>query len=198
MEQSTRFTAAAIGLMRIINHFNKEFILSKENEFSIWHNSVNLPTRASSIYGLASFAKAQGLNPKVIVGNHEYNFPNYRFQAYKKEEINNAKFSSYMHQRKAREDGIEIEERDFDFEEIKQILKKKNLVLLRLNKQIFHGMRPEANYFAIFSYNEKANEFTINDPAKGEKIVPEIQLQEAFETLKTKCHRDNRMLVVSK
>ncbi|MFH1439612.1 MAG: peptidase C39 family protein [Candidatus Woesearchaeota archaeon] len=197
MPQTTRFTTAASGLMYIINHFNKDFIISKENEFKIWHSSVNLPTRASSIYGLASFALSQGLkNIKIIVGNHEYNFPNYRFRGYKKEEIDNARFSSFIHQKKAREQGIEIEERDFDFEELKDYLKQDKFLLVRLNKQAFYGYKPEANYFAVFGYDEENKEFTMIDPQKGETKVKEDTMHQAFETLRTKSHRDNRMIVI--
>jgi len=196
MEASTRFTTAAIGLMHIINHFNEEFILSKENEFKIWHSSVNLPTRSTSIYGLAAFAKEQGVEVKIIIQEHEYSFPIENMPQNKKEEIENARFSSFLHQKKARESGIEMEEKDFNFEDVKDVLKKQKVILLRLNKQAFFGYRSEPTYFAVLGYDEENSKFLIIDPKQGQTEVAEEKMYEAFETLKTKCRRDNRMIVL--
>lgn len=62
-KRTTPFTTAASSLMAVINHFNPGFKLSRENEFLIWRSSVNLPVRASSIYGLAIFAKKTRAQP---------------------------------------------------------------------------------------------------------------------------------------
>jgi hypothetical protein len=196
MQPSTRFTTSAIGLLHILNHFNQEFILSKENEFKIWHSSVNLPTRSLSLYGLASFAKEQGVNAKVIVEEHEYSFDLNILPPHKKEEIGNAKFSSFLHQKKARELGVEIEENPFTMEDVKNFLKEGKLILLRLNKQAFFGYKPEQTYFAIMEYNEKDETFLIIDPKEGSKTISEDKMFEAFDTLKTKCRRDHRMIVL--
>ena len=193
MHQSTRFTSAATAFMHIINHFDKDFQLSRENEFLIWHTGVNLPTRSSSIYSLAEFAKNHGLDVKVIVGAQEYSFPNYRFQSYKKEEIENAKFSSFLLQKRARQSGVEIEEREFGFEKVKSLLEEGKVLLLRMNSQIFHGFKPLANFYAVFSYDDGI--FSVLDPQEGKKDVKEAEFKDAFETLKTKCRRDNRMIV---
>lgn len=195
MIQTTRFTSAAVALMHIINSFNKDFILSKENEFRIWQSSVNLPTRSCSIYGLAAFAKEQGVNAKVVVEKHEYSFELTNADEERKEEINNAKFFSFLHQKKARELGIDIEERPFSFDDVKNALNEGKIVLLRLNKQAFFGYRPEASYFAVLRYDEDNSTFQIIDPRQGEIEVDEERLDEAFETLKTKCRRDPRMIL---
>ena len=209
MAQTTRFTSSAVGLMQIINYFDKEFIMSKENEFKIWISAANLPTRSPSIYGLAGFAKSKGLNVKLILSNHEYSFENssentqepyqkgrgYRTE-FRDDEIANAKFSSYIHQRSARESGVE--ERDFEFEEVKSLLREGKCILLRLNRQVLFGHRPEASYYAVIGYDEENSVFKVFDPKNEEMDVPEDQMREAFETLKSVCNRDNRMIVVWK
>ena len=195
MEPSTRFTTTAIGLMHIINHFDSEFILSKENEFKIWHSSVNLPTRSLSLYGLASFAKEQGINVKIVVEEHEYSFDIDQLPPHKRDEISNAKFSSFIHQKKARNSGVEIDEKPFSMEDVKNYLKNGKLILLRLNKQAFFGYKPEPTYFAVFSFNKKDETFTIVDPKEGVIDISEDKMFEAFDSLKTKCRRDHRMIV---
>ena len=65
--QTTEFSTAASSLLTILHHFNSEIPLTKDKEFEIWHETVNLPTRGSSIFALANYAKKKGLNPKIIV-----------------------------------------------------------------------------------------------------------------------------------
>ena len=110
--QSTPFTTAAASLLTIL-HNKKQIPLTKENEFKIWHSSVNLPTRGSSIYGLALVAKRHGLNPKVVVEKKEYEFPDYRFYRYTKEDVEHAAFSELTHLTKAEEQSIPIQEKSF-------------------------------------------------------------------------------------
>ena len=102
-KKTTNYTSASASLMIIINHFKPDFAINQENEFKIWLSSVNLPTRASSIYGLANFAKEQGLNPSLILENKNYEYPDYRFKGYKKVEIEQAEFSNNLHKLKSKE-----------------------------------------------------------------------------------------------
>ncbi|MBT7706820.1 hypothetical protein HN747_05240, partial [archaeon] len=117
-KQTTPFTTAASSLLIILNHFNPSIKLTQENEFDIWKNTVNLPTRASSIYALATYAKRQGLNPKVIVEEKEYNFPDYRFYCYKKEDIQHAAFSAEQHLKEAEKNNISIKEKEIFLKDI--------------------------------------------------------------------------------
>ncbi len=190
--RTTGYTNAAAGLLVIINHFKPEFKLSKENEFRIWHASANLPVRACSIYGLAVFAKKEGLSPKVIVGEKEYEYPDYRFKKYKKVDIDNARFSSKMHAKKADKEGISIEERDFRIEDVKKILDEGKIVLLRVNAGVLRNSKSTSNYVVVFDYDEN---FSIMDPNQGDILAGDEQLLKAFNTLESKKHRDSRMIV---
>ncbi|MBN2052903.1 peptidase C39 family protein [Candidatus Woesearchaeota archaeon] len=193
--RTTPFTTAASSLMAVINHFNPEFKLSKENEFLIWRKTVNLPIRASSIYGLAIFAKKQGLNPVVVLEDKDYEYPDYRFKGYKKKELESAKFSSQLYYQEAKELGIGIEEREFEFREARELVKKGKILMLRLNAGVLREKKSTSKYIVIFGYNKDKKEFSVMDAKQGIIKVKDDLLKEAFETLVTKKKRDHRMMV---
>ncbi len=190
--QTTDFTAAPSSLLSILNHFNK-LESTRENEFKLWMKSALLPIRACSIYGLALIAKKHGLKPTIITGNLDYEYPNYRFKSYKLKELNQAKLTSRIYFKKAKKEKIKIEKKEFDFEEVKKLLINKKILLLRLNVGIIRNTKAVSNYVAVFGYGN--NKFLINDPRQGKLLIPEEQMKEAFETVKTKCKRDNRMII---
>ncbi|RME52725.1 hypothetical protein D6783_04015 [Candidatus Woesearchaeota archaeon] len=190
--QTSEFTTAACGLLMIVNHFKRSFSLSKENEHRIWMASACLPVRASSIYGLAVFAKKQGLRPRIVVGEREYEFPDYRFHRYTKKHIDEAKFTSKLYARDAKELGIPIEERVFDFAEVKSLLEEGRILLLRVNAGILRDAKSTSNYVVVCK-DERG--MVVMDPRQGRVIVDEALLLEAFETLQTKKKRDPRMIV---
>lgn len=191
--QTTEYTTAACSLMAVINHFKPDFQLSRENEFLIWQRTANLPVRASSIYGLAIFAKEQGLDPTVVLGEKEFDYPDYRFKRYTKKEIDEAKFSSKLHNKRARELGIKIDEREFDFKEVKELLKKGRVLMLRLNEGALRESGSTSKYVVV--YESKNKEFSVMDPKQGLVKVNEDLLKEAFETLESKKKRDHRMII---
>lgn len=192
--QTTTFTTAASSLLTIMHHLNKDIELSKEHEFEIWHNSVNLPTRGSSIYALALHAKKLGFNPIVVVEKKRYSFPDYRFYRYTKEDIDHAAFSENTYLQKVQNENIPIEERPFTLEEIQNHLQKNHLILLRINTKPLHNLkRNTSNYIVVHGYEN--NQFHIIDPAHTAKSIPKHVMQEAFDTLETKKHRDHRMIV---
>ena len=117
--QTTPFTCAASSLLTILHHFQPQIELSPENEFQIWRETVTLPTRGSSIFALANYAKKQGLNPRIVVESKKYGFPDYRFYRYTKEDIDLAAFSSSMHLKEAEKNQIPIEEREIVWKECK-------------------------------------------------------------------------------
>ena len=194
--QSTSFTTAASSLLAILHHFNPKIALSKENEFHIWHNTVNLPTRGSSIYALAHYAKKIGLNPKVVVEKKEYSFPDYRFYRYTKNDVEHAAFSEQRHLNKANNVNIPIEVKEITLKLIKQELKN-NILILRINtKPIRNEKRNTSNYIVVHGYTN--HHFQIIDPAFGSLSIPEDTMQEAFESLETKKYRDHRMIIFSR
>ena len=192
-KQSSHFTNLATSLMFVINSFRPEFKLTKENEYSLWIRTVNLPLKSSSIYAIAHVAKETGIPVKLFVGDKEFSFPNYRFRGYKKIEIEEADYVSSLYRKKAEESGVEIVKQDFDFAFVKKLLQKKSIVLVRVNMGIIKGIRAVSQYLAVFSCAD--GKFTVLDPEHGEKQqISEQVLREAFETLEQKCHRDHRMV----
>jgi hypothetical protein len=194
-KQTTRYTCAAASLAMIINHFKPAFALNRENEFGIWHRTAALPTKGACIYALAIYAHEQGLSPKVIVGNHNYKFPGYRFKAYKKKEIDVARISSKMFYNKAKALGIPVEEKEFTLDHVKRLLGKGNILLLRLVIGIIRGSkdnRRSSHYLAITGYYNR--KFTIIDPRKGIINVTEDIVKEAFDKV-AEVKRDHRMII---
>ncbi len=190
--QTTDYTAAPSCLLSILNHFNK-LELKRKNEFKIWMKSALLPIRASSIYALAITAKKHGLKPKIVAGNLDYEYPNYRFKSYKLKEINQAKITSKLYLKKAQKENIKIEKKDFDLDYVKKLLMKKKILLLRLNIGIIRNIKSTSNYVVVYGYGN--NKFLVNDSRLGKLLIPEEQMKEAFETVITKCKRDSRMII---
>jgi len=190
--QTTEYTCAASALLMILNHFNKDFELSRENEFHIWKTTANLPVRASSIYGLAVFAKKNGLHPQIILGEKEYDFPDYRFKRYTKKDIDDARFTSRIYHKEAVNLGIPIQEKEFTLEDVKKLLEQGRIIMLRLNAGVLRDTRSTSNYVVVYNYK---NKFHVIDPKQGKLIVADNILEEAFSTLQTKKKRDHRMIV---
>ncbi len=192
--QSTPFTTAASALLSILHHQKTEIELSQDNEFSIWRASALLPTRASCIYALASYAKKKGVGGKVVVEKKDYDFPDYRFYRYTKEDIGHAATNAAHYLKTAQEEGVEIEERKITLEEIKELLKEGKILLLRLNvKPLRDEKRNTSNYVVVFGYSN--GNYAVVDPQIGEIKVSEELMQTSFETLETKKHRDHRMII---
>jgi hypothetical protein len=194
-QRTTPFTTAACSLMAVINHYNPEFKLSRENEFLIWRSTATLPIRASSIYGLAIFAKKQGLNPVVVLAEKDYDYPDYRFKGYKKKEVEAAKFSSHLYYKEAKELGILVEEREFEFREVRDLVKKGKVLILRINEGALREKKSTSKYVVIYAYDKGKKEFSLMDAKQGIVRVKEDLLKQAFETLMTKKKREHEMIV---
>ena len=194
-KRTTPFTTAASSLMVVINHFNPEFKLSKENEFLIWRNTATLPVRASSIFGLAIYAKKQGLSPIIVLEDKEYDYPDYRFKGYKKKEIDAAKYSYELYYKEAKELGIAIEERDFEFREVRDLVKKGKILIIRINEGALREKKSTSKYIVVFGYDKDKKEFSAMDAKQGIVKVKDELLKEAFDTLATKKKRNHEMMV---
>ncbi len=192
-KQTTDYTCAACSLMMVLNHF-KGFKLNRENEFRVWRDTVNLPTRATSIYGMAAFAKKQGLDVRIFLEEKEYDYPDYRFKGYTKKEIDDAKYMSRLFAREVHSLGVPLEERTIKVEEVFELLESGKILILRVNAGALRDTRSTSKYLPFF-ISEGSSLITVLDPVKGELLVNKKALEEAFVTLHTKKKRDHRMLV---
>jgi hypothetical protein len=196
-KQSNEYTGGAASLMMVLNNLDCSYPLTKEKEFDIWQRSALLPVRATCIYGLAKVAQDKNLSIKVIVGKKDYSYPDYRFKSYTLREIEDASFSSSKQYKEAKDQGIQIEERDITIKDIKSSMKKDMQVIVRLNAQIFRGGKPSSHFFPVFSYEN--SKFLIVDPKKGElQSLSENDMKEALNSVNTKCKRDKRMLIINR
>lgn len=193
-KQTNKFTGSASSLMMVINHFRPHHLLNKENEFHIWQETAALPVRASCIYALAIFAHHHDIKTKVIVGNTAFDYPNYRFKKYMLKEIRDAQFTSNLFYKRAKNVGISIIKKDFSLEYAKELLKKKKILVLRLNMGPLNKTKATSKMVPVYVYQNRR--FILNNPSTGRQvIVGESLMKECFNTVKTKCYRDNRMLV---
>lgn len=191
-KQTTKYTGAASSLLMVLNHYNK-LELTKENEYKIWQNSAQLPTRASSIFALATIAENLGIKTRIVVGNTKFEYPNYRFKKYKLKDIEQAKFTSNIFLTKAREKKIAVEERDFKLEEVKKHLKEGKVLMVRVNVGKLREKKVTCNYIIVYGYSNK--KFLIIDSKNGKMLTPEEDMEEALETVTTKGKRDKRMVI---
>ena len=193
--QTTEYTTAACSLMLIINHLDQNYPLTRANEFAIWRESINLPTRAPSIYGLARYAKAHGLNPTVVVESTEFDYPDYRFKRYTKSDVDLAQFANKQHIKEAEDANVPISERAITFEEIEGLIKDGHVLLVRLNEGIFRGVGSTSKYVVL--YGKEDDDYLVADPILDDPLitVDEDTLRESFETLATKKKRDHKMIV---
>lgn len=193
-KQTTDYTCAASSLMMILNHFQPEFKLNRENEFKVWRETVNLPTKASSIYGMACYAKKRGLDIKVILEEKEYDYPDYRFKGYTKKEIDDAKYMSRIFAKELFSLNISLEKRPIKIEEIHQLLNQGKTILLRVNAGFLRDTKSTSKYLPFYK-KTNSNLITVMDPIKGELLIDSKALQEIFDTLITKKKRDHRMII---
>lgn len=192
-KQTTEYTCAPSALMMIINHFKENFKLTKENEYMIWKDSVVLPIRAASIYGLALFAYTQGLKFSVCAQNLEYDFPDYKFKGYTKQEVEQAKFMSKLYLKRLKKLNIQIEERDFNIRDIKRQLYNGKILLLRLDAGVFREKGRTSNYVVVSGIRN--SRFVIYDPMQGRITLNEDQLRESLKDLSEKRRRDHKMII---
>lgn len=194
--QTSVYTGAAAALLMALHEKDpKMWTLDRENEFSIWMQSANLPTRSSSIYALGMVAKHAGYDAHIIVGEKEYDYPDYRFMRYKKIEIDDAKYASKLHAKQARIAGVKIDEREFMLDDVAAAVAQGKLVLLRVNAGIFREKKATSRYILVTGFDAEDN-YVIMDPAQGEVHVSRKDMQDAFETLVTKKKRDHRALIL--
>ncbi len=191
-KQTTKYTSAASSLLMILNHYGK-LDLTKENEYKIWQNSAQLPTRVSSIFALAVIAENLGIKTSIVVGNTKFEYPNYRFKRYRLKDIEQARFTSSIFLKKAKEKRIPIKTRDFDLEEVKQHIKEGKILMLRINVGKLRNKKVTCNYVVVYGYSN--NKFLIMDARNGKMIIREEDMREALETVTTKGKRDRRMVI---
>lgn len=191
-KQTTEYTTAVSSFMMIINHLDPDIQLDRALEFDIWKKTVNLPTRAPSIYGLALYAHNLNFNVKVIVEEREYNYPDYRFKGYTKKEIDEAKFMSKLYAKKLGKTPLSVEEREISATEIIEFLNKGSVLLLRVNAGIFRDTGSTSKYLSFLQEN---NGLWVYDPVKGKRETNVQELKKSLETLESKKKRDKRVIV---
>ncbi len=191
--QSTEYTTAAAGLLAILNEING-LELSLENELEIWRESVLLPTRASSVFGLALYAKKRGLDVTILVESCNYDYPEYRFKRYTKSDILIAQKNHELFVKKVHEEKIPFEVTPLQFSQIKEFAKK-HFLLLRVNEGLFRNIASTSKYIVVYAYNKGI--FKVLDPFQENPLltVSEEKLRESFETLASKKKRDHCVLV---
>lgn len=195
-KQTTNYTGASSALMTIIHHFDEKYELNEDNELEIWLKSAILPTRASSVFGLALFAREKGLQPKIIIEDASYTYPDYRFKRYTKKQIELAGKIADRYKRKCDEEGIIIAERDFDVNYIDSMLAKEKILLVRLNAGRLRGTKSTSKYIVIYKKSKNdSDKYFVMDPRRRRKKVSREMLEEALEELKTKKKREKCMII---
>jgi len=138
--------------------------------------------------------KKKGINLKVVVEKKEYEFPDYRFYRYTKDDIKNAAFSAKVYLKEAETNNVNIEVKEITLDIVKEEIKKGKIILLRINaKPIRNEKRNTSNYIVVHAYEN--DYFSIIDPHFGAFSIPEELMEQAFLTLETKKYRDHRMIV---
>ena len=194
-KQTTNYTGAASALLSILHHFNEDYEMNEEHELEIWLKSIIPPTKASSVFGLALYAKEKGLQPKIIIEDATYTYPDYRFKRYTKKQIDLAGKIANRYKKTAEEEGILIIERDFDVNYVDALLQKGKILLLRVNAGRLRGTKSTSKYIAVYKKSIEKDKYFIIDPRRRRKKVTREMLDEALVELKTKKKREKCMIV---
>ncbi|HLD89084.1 MAG TPA: peptidase C39 family protein [Candidatus Nanoarchaeia archaeon] len=193
-KQTTAYTLGPASLLIVLNHFDPTFKLTRENEFRIWHKTVVLPTRWCSIFALAKIAHERGIVVNVVVGNPEYKFPGYKFKRFTKEDVEEATFSAKILYSDAKKSGVDIEIRNFDLREVKNLLLKNKIVMLRIDTGLMRKQKHDVSYVLVSGY--KNHQYEFYETHEGKKILmKEDELKTYFDSVTEKCKRDSRMIV---
>lgn len=193
-KQTTNYTGAASALLSILDYYGK-CEPTQDIELDIWLKSVILPTRASSIFGIALYAKEKGLQPKIIVEDATYTYPDYRFRRYTKKQIELAGKIAQRYKKEAEEQGIIIVEREFDVNYIDTLLDKRKILFLRVNAGRLRGTKSTSKYIVVYKKSKEKGKYFIIDPRRRRKKVTREMLDESLEELKTKKKREKCMIV---
>jgi hypothetical protein len=195
-KQTTNYTGASSALLCVLHHFFPEEIkLVEENELDIWLSSVIVPTRASSIFGLAIYAKHKGLQPKIIIEDANYTYPDYRFKRYTKKQIELAEKIADRYKNKCEQENILIVEKNFDVNYIDSLLQKNKILLVRVNAGRLRGTKSTSKYIVIYKKSKEKDKYFIIDPRRRRKKVTREMLEESLVELKTKKKREKCMIV---
>ncbi len=195
-KQTTNYTGASSALLCILHHFFPEEIeLNQDNELDIWLSTVILPTRASSVFGLALYAKHKGLQPKIVIEDANYTYPDYRFKRYTKKQIMLAEKIADRYKDKCDEEGIIIVERDFDVHFIDNLLEKNKILLVRVNAGRLRGTKSTSKYIVIYKKAKDKEKYFIIDPRRRRKKVTREMLEESLIELKTKKKREKCLII---
>ncbi len=154
-KQTTNYTGASSALMSIIHYFNPEFEMNEYHELEIWLSSIVPPTRASSVYALAVYAKKKGLQPKVVVEDTEYTYPDYRFKRYTKKQIELAAKISKRYQDLCEQENIVVVKKDFDVNYIDSMLQKGKILLVRVNAGRLRNTRSTSKLIFVYKKSKK-------------------------------------------
>lgn len=65
-EQQFDFTCGPACLMMVFKHFDRGYVMSRENETDLWRQSALAPLPPTSRYGLALAALRQGLRAEIL------------------------------------------------------------------------------------------------------------------------------------
>ncbi|MAG78045.1 hypothetical protein CL616_01640 [archaeon] len=184
--QTTEYTTAASSLLTILAHF-KILQPTRENELKIWKNTILPPTRASSVHALAN--QAIQLSPTLILETTDYEFPDYRFYRYTKQDIELAKELSQFYKTNNK---VKTIIQPITINDINKLITT-HYILIRLNtKYIRDEKRNTSNYLLLIEKNK------LIDPKQGLITINDEQLNQAFNTLKTKKHRSHKMIIFAK
>ena len=195
-KQTTNYTGASSALLCVLHHFFPEKIaLTEENELDIWLSSVILPTRASSVFGLASYSKAKGLQPKIVIEDASYTYPDYRFKRYTKKQIELAEKIADRYKHKCEQENILIVEKNFDVNYVDSLLQKNKIILIRVNAGRLRGTKSTSKYIVIYKKGKEKDKYFIIDPRRRRKKVTREMLEESLIELKTKKKREKCMIV---
>lgn len=194
-KQTTNYTGAASALLSILHHFDASYEMNEEHELDIWLESIIPPTKASSIFGLALVAKKHNLQPKIIMEDPTFTYPDYRFKRYTKKQIELASKIADRYKEKCEEQGILIIERDFDVNYVDSLLQNGKILLLRVNAGRLRGTKSTSKYIVVYKKSIEKDKYFIIDPRRRRKKVTRDMLEESLVELKTKKKREKCMIV---
>lgn len=167
--QSEEFTSSAACAMMILKYINPEFKFRKENEYSIWQESVNGSVWHGSKYGIAYALAKRGAKVGIISNTKDEGYDK-KMAVY--ENVNLDALASSFNEIKNKAYALSVEEQAgaVSIQTIKKVLSANLIPIILIDANVINSyLDASPQWIVVKGYDKDA--FYINDPYSDSTIT---------------------------